>query len=396
MPPLHYLQGDRPSMSKFLTALFIVTSSMVLVLAGCAEKEEQKGAAPAGRAAVPVTTAQATVATVPLELSLFGTVEAKSSVPVKSRVAGQLLEIHFSEGEEVRKGDLLFSIDSHPFAVALRQAEAHLARDRAQQQNARQKSERARQLLEQGIVSQQEYDQNRSEAEALDAALLVDQAAVEHARLQLDYCRIRAPLSGRTGSLLAHAGALVPANDEEPLVVIHKLRPITVAFSVPQAQFERIRNGMQGRKIEVRATLGEGQALPERGVLDFMDNAIDLATGTIRLKATFANAAQLLWPGAFVRVNVLLGQMENAVTVPTAAVQTGQQGAYLFVVRTDDSVEMRPVKVGPARNGQTVIAEGIVAGETVVTDGHMRLHPGAKVRPAGAEAAPLPPKNPAG
>jgi len=339
---------------------------------GCSGRDDK---APAPKPTVPVRTVLVALGKVPVELQLFGTVEAKSTVPVKAQVSGQLQQVHFREGDEVRQGELLFTVDPRPFEVALQQAEAALARDRAAQQQARQQAERYTQLLAQGYVSQQEHDQIQSNSAGLDATLAIDQAAIASARLQLDYCRIIAPLSGRTGSLSVHPGALVKANDGDALVVIHQLQPINVTFTAPERDFERIRAARARGKLEVQA----GDAGLSRGTLDFVDNAVDTMTGTIRLKATFANSDRRLWPGAFVRIVIQLGAAQEALVVPAGAVQVGQQGSYLYVVGADGTVSVRPLKAGTEWQGMTAIDEGLVAGETIVVEGQSRLYPGARV-----------------
>lgn len=353
----------------------------LLAMAGCSDRDEKK--APAAKPPVPVRTVQAVVGKVPVELQLFGTVEAKATVAVKAQVSGQLQQVHFREGEDVRQGDLLFTLDPRPFELALQQAEAALVRDRAAQQQARQQAERYAQLLAQGYVSQQEHDQIQSNSAGLDAVLAIDQAAIASARLQLAYCRIRAPLTGRTGSLSAHAGALVKANADEALVVIHQLQPINVTLTAPERDFERIRTARAKGKVAVLA----GDNGLSRGTLDFVDNAVDTTTGTIRLKATFANSDRQLWPGAFVRVVVELGAAQEALVVPTACVQIGQQGSYVYVIAADGTASVRPVKAGTEWQGLTAIEAGLVAGETVVVDGQLRLYPGAKVTTDTAEPA---------
>lgn len=363
----------------------ILLITLLIAVAACS-RQSDKPKAPAGKAPVPVKLAVAELRTVPLELQAFGTVEAKETVPVQARVAGQLRQVHFREGDEVRKGDLLFSIDPQPFELAVQQAEAVLARDRAQQQTVRQKAERYRQLLEQGFVSRQEYDQVASDAASLDAVLGVDRAALDTARLQLDYCRIRAPLSGRTGALQTHVGSLVKANDGDRLVVIHRLQPINVRFTVPERELAAVRHATAGQTLTVRALPEETGAVAEAGTLEFIDNTVDAATATILLKASFANAERRLWPGQFVRVGLTVATLQAVVTVPAAAVQTGQQGPYLFVV-IDGQAELRPVTTGPSWQGLTVISTGVKAGESVVTDGQMRLYPGAKVSTGSQDGA---------
>lgn len=355
---------------------------VLTMLLGACSQQNDKTRAPSGKAPVPVRLAPADIRSVPVELQTFGTVEARETVPVKARVAGQLLQVHFREGDEVRKGALLFSIDPQPFELAVQEAEAVLARDRAQQQTARSKAERYRQLLEQGFISRQEFDQAAGDAAALDAVVRVDAAALDQARLELGYCQIRAPLAGRTGSLLTHVGSLVKANADEPLVVIHRLQPINVRFTLPEGELAAVRRAMAGRELAVTVLTPGESAAGEIGTLDFIDNAVDAATGTIVLKARFGNADHRLWPGQFVRTGLTLTTLEKVVTVPAAAVQTGQAGPYLYVV-TEGSAEFRTVKPGPIWQERTVISDGLDGSEQVVVDGQMRLYPGAKVLAEG-------------
>lgn len=348
--------------------------SLAIVGVGCTREQ----AAPAPPS-VPVTVARVTERSVPVELRAIGTLEAYSTVSIKSQVSGPLTAVHFREGQDVKRGDLLFTIDRRPFEVALQEAEANLARDVAQAENARAQAHRYEKLLEEGVVAKEQYDQFRTAAAAFDAAVRADQAAVERAKLDLEYCTIVAPLDGRTGSLIVHQGNLVKANEAPALVVINQLTPIYVNFAIPEQALAEVKRFMAARKLEVQAFVpGEAQR-PETGVLSFVDNAVDPTTGTIHLKATFANRQRRLWPGQFVNVVLILTAQPNALVVPTEALQTGQSGQYVFVVKPDQTVESRPVTSGITYQGLTVIEKGLAAGETVVTDGQSRLLPGARV-----------------
>lgn len=371
------------------TGLITFLGALLLFVIVACSRQEQKTAPPA-KPPVPVTLGTATLRSVPLELTAFGTVEARSTVAIKSKVSGDLLKVHIREGDEVRQGDLLFTIDPRPFELAVQQAAAVLNRDRIQAANAKQKAERYRQLLDGKYVSPQEYEQLATEAEALASVVGVDQAALDHARLQLDYCRIRAPLAGRTGRVTVDPGSLVKGNDGEALVTIHQLAPIDVVFSLPEKELPRLHQ-MQGDKaLLVSALLDKGTGLSEPGVLDFIDNSVDPATGTVRVKATFANAGRRLWPGAFVRVVLQLGPPRQLLAVPSGAVQIGQQGSYVYVVGADHSATVRPVQVGSEWQGMTVIVAGLTAGEAIVVDGQSRLYPGAKVATVPPAAPPKP------
>ncbi len=326
----------------------------------------------------PVTVAPVAQKTVPVELRAIGNVEAYSTVSVKSQVEGQLERVYFREGQDVKKGDLLFTIDSRPFEAALRQAEANLARDQAQEKNARAQADRSEKLFESGIVSKDQFDQVRTNFDALQAAVRADQAAVENAKIQLGYCSIRSPIEGRTGNLMVHEGNVVKANDTA-LVVINQINPLYVDFSVPEQFLPEIKKYQTRGKLKVEAIMPNEEARPEQGVLTFVNNAVDSGTGTILLKGAFPNTEKRLWPGQFVNVVLVLTSLPNAVVVPSQAVQTGQQGQYAFVVKPDLTVDLRPVATGETIGGETVIEKGLQPGEKVVTDGQLLLRPGAKV-----------------
>ncbi len=389
-----------------------------LVLAACGDRgADPLAAKAAGRGpAVPVTVSDVVERDVPVELRAIGNVQASSTVSVLAQVGGEVFKVHFKEGQDVRQGDLLFTIDPRPFEATLAQvqaqlaqhramvtqAEANLARDTAQLENARVEEGRYKKLVEGGYVAREQYDQirtnerslaatidaDRAAVENAKAAVRADEAAVENARLQLGYTVIRAPFDGRTGNLLIHQGNVVKANDVgNPLVVITRVHPIYVAFAVPEQELERIKRYRASGELKVEA-LAPGQTAPARGELSFVNNTVDMNTGTIQLKATFPNADNALWPGQFVSVILTLTTQPRAVVVPSQAVQTGQQGAYVFVVKPDLTVETRPVVPGFVSGRDTVITKGLEPGERVVTDGQLRLVPGARVEiKASAPAA---------
>jgi multidrug efflux system membrane fusion protein len=355
----------------------------------------------------PVSVAKAVRQSVPTELRVVGTVEASAVVQVKSQIAGQLVGVEFTEGQNVAEGRLLFRIDPRPYEDALRQAEAAVSRDRAQilqaeaslaRDDAQAKfaasdAQRQAELNRGGLTPRSQFDQAQSTAEAANAsaratqasietakaALAADEAAVAKARLDLSHCEIRAPISGRTGNLLVNAGNLVKESDV-PLVVIHRVSPIFVGFNVPEQHLAAIRRlGAVGR-LPVRAFAESDPAHVASGTLAVIDNTVDTATGTIHLKATFDNRDGLLWPGQFVATVLTLDTIRDAVVVPSEAVQSGQQGSFVYAVKPDTSVEMRPVTPGRVYDARTVIDKGLSAGETVVTDGFLVLFPGARVR----------------
>lgn len=348
---------------------------LTLTLAGCAEKAAPPPAAPI----VPVSVAQVVKKAVPIELRAIGNVEAYSTVSIKAQVSAQLMEVHFREGQDVKKGDLLFTLDKRPFEAALQQAQANLTRDRAQAQIAEVQAQRYAKLFQEGVVPKEQFDQLKANAEASQASVKADEASAEYDKLQLQYCSIYSPVDGRTGVLMVHVGNLVKANDVPILVVINQIQPIYVDFSVPEQYLAEVKRYMASGKLTVEADLA-GNPSPEMGVLSFVDNTVDQTTGTIKLKGTFTNAQRRLWPGQFVNSVLRLAEQENAVVVPSQAVQTGQDGQYVFVVKANQTAESRKVVVGRSQGAETVIAQGLAPGETVVTDGQLRLVDGSKVQ----------------
>jgi multidrug efflux system membrane fusion protein len=410
----------------------VLLAAALAALAGCSDggRAQARSAPPA-----PVPVGVGTVAdrAVPLQVLAVGTVQAYTTVGVKSQVAGQILTVHFKEGDEVKRGDLLFTIDPRPLQAAVRQAEANVAKDRAQLrqaeaargqrqaeitqaqanlerdlaqlENARVQEQRYRELVRKELVAREQYDQIRTALAAGEATVAADRAALENARaatraadamidnaraaisageamvetarLQLGYTSIRAPMDGRTGNLLVQAGNVVKTGEDSPLVVIAQVRPIYVSLGVPERELDAIKTYRAKGTVKVEAMLDGGRKTVV-GAVTFMNNTVDPTTGTIQLKATFPNADNALWPGQFVDVAVTLAT-EQALVVPTQAVQTGQKGTYVFVVKADSTVEARPVKVGRRLAREVTIAEGLRAGERIVTDGQLRLVPGARV-----------------
>ncbi|HZW36822.1 MAG: efflux RND transporter periplasmic adaptor subunit [Deltaproteobacteria bacterium] len=354
-----------------------VFCACLLLLAGCSG-DGSKAAPRVQPPAVPVTAAVAVRKDVPVQLRAIGTAEAYSTVTVKTMVNGQITKVGFREGQDVKKGDLIFVIDPRPYEAALKTAEAAMAKDVALKENAEKDVKRYAFLIEKDLVPKQQYDQVVANAAALEATVNADRAVVENARVQLGYCFIHSPIGGRTGNLFVKEGNVVKANDTS-LVTIHQVTPIYVTFSVPEQHLPVIRKYRQARTLTVAAVVPGEEDAPARGTLTFIGNAVDNATGTIQLKATFPNEERRLWPGQFVNVRLTLTTKPGAVLVPTPAVQTGQAGQYVFVVRQDLTVESRPVVTGETVDAETVIERGIQAGERVVTDGQLRLVPGTRV-----------------
>ena len=366
-------QGGLRSRTAFIY-LFILLLSALFPLVSCGKKAE-----PPKKPVVPVTVAAVVQKTVPVQILAIGNVEAYSTVGVKAQVGGQLLHVHFREGQEVKKGDLLFTIDPRPFEATLRQAEANLSKDSAQLENARVEVGRYADLVKKGYVAQQQYDQIRTNFATLEAAVEADRALVENARLQLKYCYIYSPITGRTGSLIANEGNVIKANADTSIVVVNQVQPIYVTFSVPEQYLGEIRKYMGGGTLKVEAFPSKGDKNPAVGRIAFIDNVVDTATGTIKLKGSFDNRDKRLWPGQFIHVVLTLTVQNNAVVAPTEAVQTGQQGQFVFVVKDDLTAEVRPVVVSRTSGGESVIEKGLTPDEKVVTDGQIRLMPGAKV-----------------
>lgn len=370
---------------------FLPAAVAALLCAGCRESEPKTsgpgGRGPGGPAVVAVTPAFRR--DTPIELRTFGTVQPSMTAAIKPQVSGTLLTVGFAEGEEVRKGDTLFTIDPRPMEAELRQAEANLARDEVLLENARKEAQRQAELLEKGFASAELADQSKASAESLAAGVRAGQAAAENARLRLEYCAILAPFDGRTGRLLVHAGNLVRAG-ETSLCTVSRLKPVDVYFTLPQQDLPRVRARLAaGQAPAVRATAAGAPAARE-GHLTFVDNAVDPATGTVQMKATFANEDEALWPGEFVDVGIVLEVQAGALLVPAAAVLTGRDGAFVFVVRKDETVENRPVRVSRTVGDSAVIEDGLAEGEAVVAEGQQRLIPGARVTIKAAAAAPAP------
>jgi membrane fusion protein, multidrug efflux system len=393
-------------------ALAALTFALLIALGACNRPGARAGGA-AGRGRgtdggpVPVVVAKVSERDVPINVDVIGNVEAYSTITVKAQVGGELTQVSFHEGDFVKKNDLLFTIDPRPFQAALSQAQANLERDKAalsqaeanqardiaNQQYAEDQAKRYSGLFEQGVVSREQTDQLRSSAAALAQTVLADkaaiesakaqivasQAAVETAMVQMSYTTIRSPIDGRTGSIAVKQGNVVAANTTD-LMTITQVQPIYVTFSVPEAQLADIKKYMAQGELPVHATAQGDITVQETGVLTFIDNSVDATTGTIKLKGTFQNPANRLWPGEFVRVSLGLTMRPHAIVVPNQAVQTGQDGQFVYVVKPDRTVEMRPVVTSTRVDQELVIDRGLEPGETVVTEGQLRLTPGSHVQ----------------
>jgi multidrug efflux system membrane fusion protein len=368
----------KPSAARRVAALLISGAmAAAMIASGCSRKSAPAGFGEHG--AVPVLVAKAVETTVATRITAIGRVEAYSTVDIKAQVDAQVMQVHFKEGQMVRKGDLLFTLDRRPFEAALRQVQANLAKDKAQAAQASADEQRYAYLLKQGVGSQQQYDQAHATAGAETASVAADEAAVQTARLNLAYTEIRAPIDGRTGDLLVHAGNLVKANADTAMVVINQIQPVYVDFSVPESQLADVRRYVQERQLPVEVSVPGQKKAHEDGVLSFIDNTVNQTTGTIMLKGLFANKDSQLWPGQFVNTALVLNERPNTIVIPAQAVQSGIDGSYVFVVNPHMKAETRTVAVGTSTDGHTVVESGLKAGETVVTDGQLRLVPGMTV-----------------
>ena len=356
---------------------YAIIPTLAVALAGCNSRDPVQ-AAKTPAAGAPVTVATVASRTMPVELQAIGNVESISTVTIKAQISGQLVNIHFKEGDYVKKGQLLFSIERPPFEAALRQAEGALAKDEAQALNARLDAERYQGLGREGVASKQQVDAAAAASSAMQATVAADKAAVETAKINLQYTSIYSPIAGRTGSIGVKVGNLVKANDVPILVTINQIEPIYVTFAIPEQQLTELKQYSEQKTLKVDAA-PQGSSQHFAGRLTFIDNAVDTTTGTIKLKATFANDQHVLWPGQFVDVKLTLKSQPNAIVIPTAALQTSQQGTYVYVVNQDMTAQPQPVKIGWTVGEETVIASGLQPGQRVVTDGQLRLTPGAKV-----------------
>jgi len=360
--------------------LAAVMTMVVALLAGCSDGKAKQ----APQRVVPVKAGDVTRQDVPVQINAIGNVEAYNTVSVKAQVGGEVIDVHFKEGQDVKQGDLLFQIDPRPYEMAIKQAEAQLARDAAQAKNAEEQAKRYAILVQKDYVSKDQYDQFRANADALAAAVLADKANVEGLKLQYSFCTIKSPIDGRVGSVLVNKGNIIKANDLV-MVTINKITPIFVTFSIPEQNLADIKKYEAAGSLRVEAAIPGDENRPAEGVLTFINNSVDTTTGTIQLKGTFENRDKRLWPGQFVNTLLTLTTQRNAVVMPSAALQTGQQGQYVFVVKPDFTVESRPVTVARSYGDLAVISTGVSPAEKVVVDGQLNLIPGTKVEVKGEQ-----------
>jgi len=361
----------------------LAAGGLVAYFSGDSRAKEKSAAK--GPGAVPVSVVAAVQQSVPVRLQAIGNVEAYTSVAVKSRVDGQIVEVHFREGQEVKKGEVLLRIDARPFEAAFRQSEAQALRDVASRDQANSQERRYLELLEKNFVSKDAYAQYRTNAQTAEASSKASQAALENAKLNLEYTVIRSPIDGYVGRALLQAGNMVKANDTISLVIINQVKPVYVSFAIPEQQLMQVRDLMRKNPLAVEVAAPGSEKTLATGRIAFLDNAVDQTTGTIKVRAVFDNSDAALWPGQFYTVRVKLFDQENAILVPSRALQTGPAGQFVYVVKADMTAEMRKVVVSRAEGDMAVLAEGGVAkGEQVVVRGALRLAPGIKVSIAEA------------
>lgn len=363
-----------------LTCACLATGALMAILGACAKKAEK----PRPRPPALVVTALSGQRDVPVILKAIGTMEASESVTIRTQISGELTRVAFREGQEVQKGSLLFQLDPRVYQAALKKAEAALARNKVVMENARKDYERYSQLVREGIVTHEQAEGYRTRAESAAADMAADQANLENARAQLAYCTISSPINGTLGVLAFDRGNVVKANDSA-LVTINRISPIHVTFTIPEKELAVVKRQLAAGKVTVEAEVPGVAGVRETGVISFVDNTVDPTTGTIRLKGSFENSLKRLWPGQFVNLSITLSKLNNAVVVPSQALQTGQKGQFVFVVKADSTAEIRPVVTGPVFQEITVIEKGLQSGEQIVIDGQMRVVPGSKVENKPAE-----------
>ncbi len=373
-----------PRRNRFVRAMrqsFMPVAAAAMLAAGCSKASApvQAARASADDTAVLVTVAPVVRKAMPLEIRVIGTAEADSTVAVHAQITGAITSVNFKEGDDVTEDQVLFTLDRRPLEATLQQVQANLARDLAQADDARTQAGRYQTLAGRGLVSGQELQAKATAAAALDATVEADRAGVENAKVQLEYATVKAPIAGRTGALIVHPGNLVRANDASALVVINRIAPMNVSFGIPEGELPAFKRFLAERSLRVEAN-APSETVPSMGTVTFIDNAVDPTTGTIKIKGSFANEDRRLWPGQFVNVVVTLKTDSAAVVVPTAAIQAGQQGDFAFVVKPDQTVDLRTVIVDRTAGTESIVKDGLKPGETVITDGQLRLVAGSRIK----------------
>ena len=375
----------KPAAERSRPALLCLPLTVAIVLSGCTGKPAQGSGGAGARPPAPVVVASVSQQDIPVQIKAIGNVESYQTVQIRSQVNGQIQKIFFREGDDVRQGQPLFQLDKRPFQADLEKAEGQMKHDQAQAENSRIQADRYSNLEKEGIVSHEQAEQLRTQAKADVAAVEAGKAAIDAARVQLQYTDITAPIDARAGVLMINLGNLVKANDTPYLVQLNQVTPIYVTFSVPESNLDRVRQRFSAGQLKVLAYPKGQSDRGAEGQLTFIDNGVDTTTGMLKLKGTFQNKDRRLWPGEFVDVALQLSTQKNALVVPTKAIQTGQQGEYVYVVRSDSTAESRLVKTAGAYQNLTLISDGLKAGEQVIVNGQLRVAPNAKVAVQNAQ-----------
>ncbi|HCE44218.1 MAG TPA: efflux RND transporter periplasmic adaptor subunit [Lentisphaeria bacterium] len=346
---------------------------LLLLMASCSKKEEVRQSPP-----VPVTVAKVELKLIPTQINTYGTIMAYTVVPLKSLVGGQIVKAHVKSGQEVKKGDLLFSIDARPYDAALKQIQANLERDTVLAADSERQARLKEELHSKNAVSEDEMFRTKAVSESLKRTVKIDEANMDRAKLDVEYCSIRSPIDGKAGDVLVDEGSVIKANDAT-LIVINQIKPVSVSFSVPQFHLNQIKKHIADKKLDLQIKAQNADELPLRAELEFMDNTVDPNTGTIRMEAGLANENERFWPGQFVNVTINMLSEKPVLVVPSQAVQPSQKGNYAYVVKSDMTVELRIVEILRSVAGETALSSGVADGETIITDGHLKLVPGCKV-----------------
>ena len=355
---------------KFRLALMVCLS---LLVSSCSKNEAVRKAD-----AVPVTVAKVESKLIPIQINTYGNIEAYTVVPIKSLIGGQIIKTLVSSGQDVKKGDLLFSIDARPYEANLRQIEANLERDTVLAEDAERQARVKGELYLKKAVSEDDMFKTKAISESLKRSAKVDEANMDKARLDVEYCSIKSPIDGRVGDILTDEGNIIKANDQT-LIVVNQIKPVSVSFSVPQVYLNLIKRHIAAKKLDIEAKAQNDTEPPVKADVEFLDNTVDPATGTVRIEAKVDNEKELFWPGQFVNVTINMVSENPVLVVPSHAVQPSQNGNYVFVVKPDSTVEMRLVTILRSAGGETALSQGVSEGETVVTDGHLRLAPGSRI-----------------
>ena len=358
---------------KTFTLRFVLAFFLALFVLSCSKKEAVRKAE-----GVPVTVSRVESKLIPIQINTYGNIEAYTVVPVKALIGGQIIRAHVSSGQDVKKGDLLFSVDARAYEANLRQIEANLERDTVLSEDAERQARVKTELHRKNAVSEDDMFKTKAISESLKRSVKVDEANMDKAKLDVEYCSIKSPIDGRAGDILTDEGNIIKANDQT-LIVINQIKPVSVSFSIPQVYLNLIKKHIAAKKLDIEAKAQNDTEPPVKADVEFLDNTVDPATGTVRIEAKVDNEKELFWPGQFVNVTINMVSVNPVLVVPSQAVQPSQKGNYVYVVKPDNTVEMRLVTILRAAGGESALSQGVSEGETVITDGHLRLVPGSRI-----------------